>query len=487
MKKNSLVFMLFLALGLGSCDNDLVSVGDNSDEQESKATTRSAGDAIYDVLGYGYDVTGEYLHPLSVRNPVLDIEKYKKDLGNRIVTGTASFGYDKMYSGYSSLDYLKEITNETKVDANMSIEAKSGAKFSGTISSNSYFKSTYSYSSKYSFASLDAIRNIKYIRINDEISRISQYLSDEFIEDLNRLSADRLVERYGTHVLTDITIGGRYKVMFRSVITNTTDSSIKKRTVKAGFTAALKKIGFGANLEHATQTEETLIKNNQNKELYVLFYGGNGTNMKYDLEKGMPTTVDIKGWEDAIKLQNANLTNIKWEETYPIYDFITDPAKKAEVKAAVERHIEASQINVLDLIPLYTYYHDEGGDHDGTTDPSVVENYVGWKLLCIEGYILKNKIKGTVPLYEYYNAGAGDHYTTIISDIDRFYPPYVKQPIAITGYVYKDSNFGTVPLYEYYNADGEDHYTSTIPDIPEKFVGWKRLTPNIGGYIYPKD
>nr|WP_320057197.1 hypothetical protein [uncultured Bacteroides sp.] len=58
MKKNSLVFMLFLALGLGSCDNELVYVGDNSNEQESKATTRSAGDAVYDVLGYGYDVTG---------------------------------------------------------------------------------------------------------------------------------------------------------------------------------------------------------------------------------------------------------------------------------------------------------------------------------------------------------------------------------------------------------------------------------------------
>ncbi len=360
------------------------------------------------------------MHPLPVRNPVLDIEKYKKDLGNRLVTGTASFGYDKMYSGYSSLDYLKEITNETKVDANMNNGANSTEKFSGTISSNSYFKSTYSYSSKYSFASLDAIRNIKYIRINDEISRISQYLSDEFVEDLNRLSADRLVERYGTHVLTDITIGGRYKLMFRSVITKTIDSSIKRRTVKAGFTAALKKIGFGANLENTTQTDETLTKENQNKELYVLFYGGNGTNMKYDLEKGMPTTVDIKGWEDAVKLQNANLTNIKWEETYPIYDFIADPTKKAEVKAAVERYITSKQLKVMELLPLYQLYGEKENNTYYTSDYGSLLVHESWGYVFekVQGYVFKQQMAETLPLYELYqDKGSNSFYTTIYNYI----------------------------------------------------------------------
>ena len=38
------------------------------------------------------------------------------------------------------------------------------------------------------------------------------------------------------------------------------------------------------------------------------------------------------------------LTEITWKETYPIYDFISDPIKKKEIKAAVMRHIEASSL-----------------------------------------------------------------------------------------------------------------------------------------------
>lgn len=105
------------------------------------------------------------------------------------------------------------------------------------------------------------------------MSVLSQYLSAEFKEDLNRLSSDRIIERYGTHVLTDFLIGGRYKLMFRSIVTNTRDASTKRNTVHSGFKASLGKIGFGYNLEHSETVDESLVKNNQSKELYVLFYG----------------------------------------------------------------------------------------------------------------------------------------------------------------------------------------------------------------------
>lgn len=118
------------------------------------------------------------------------------------------------------------------------------------------------------------------------MSRLSQYLSDDFKEDLNRLSPDRIVERYGTHVLVDFIIGGRYKLLFRSVITNTRDASTKRSTVSSGFKSSLDKIGFSYNLESSETIDESMARENQYKELYVLFYGGSGTNMRYDLEKG---------------------------------------------------------------------------------------------------------------------------------------------------------------------------------------------------------
>lgn len=452
----------------------------------SGVTTRLSGDGKYDVLGSGYDVTGEYLNPMSVKNPVLDIVKYEEEHKGRLVYGTPSFGFDRMYYGFSGSDYLKDITTETNAASTMNYGSeKDTIFFSANITNNSYLKTEYSYSDKYSFASLDVVRNRKYIRINDEVSNLSKYLSTEFKEDLNRLSPDRIVERYGTHVLTDFLIGGRYQLMFRSVIANIKDASTKRETVHAGFKSSLDKIGFSYNLDNEETIHESLIKDNQYKELYVLFYGGKGTNLKYDLEKGTPTNIDIQSWENSVSLDNSCLTDITWKETYPIYDFISDPVKKAAIKSAVMRYIAASQPNILELMPLYTYYHDELMDHCVTTVTDIVERFEGWRYLCLEGYILKKQLSGTVPLYEYYYELGGDHYVTTIPDIDKKYPVYIK--LNLLGYVYKNATIGTVPLIEYYHDDNSNHYTSTLTNIIGDFPGWKRLNSPNAGYIYPAD
>ena len=76
MKKIHWLFGLLLSICYSCSELDDFSV-ESTSESLSTPTTRYAGDEKYDVLGYGYDVTGEYLHPLSVRNPVLNIAKNK--------------------------------------------------------------------------------------------------------------------------------------------------------------------------------------------------------------------------------------------------------------------------------------------------------------------------------------------------------------------------------------------------------------------------
>ena len=138
MKK--LFYWILSSIVLFSCsETELL---DNSIDDQL-ITTRASGDGLYDVLGYGYDITKEYLHPMSVCNPVLDIEKYKQDYGERLVTGTPSFGGDQMYYGYSASDYTKDITKETKVTTNMSYgneKVDTVPYFSGNITSNNYLK-----------------------------------------------------------------------------------------------------------------------------------------------------------------------------------------------------------------------------------------------------------------------------------------------------------------------------------------------------------
>lgn len=488
MKKIYWLFGLLLAICYSCYELDNYQIDPNSGGALSP-TTRTAGDEKYDVLGYGYDVTGEYLHPMSVRNPVLDINKYEQDCFQRLQYGTPSFGYDQMYYGYSASDYIKDIINETNVTSSMSYGSEkvdTVPYFSGNITSNNYLKTEYAYSDKYSFASVDAVRNRKYIRINDEVSSLSQYLSQVFIEDLARLSPDRIVERYGTHVLTDFIIGGRYKLMYRSVITHSKDATHKKKTIVSGIKAALFDIGFSLNINRTIQTDESLVKDNQNKELYVLFYGGNGTSLKYDLEKGMPTGVDIQSWENSISLKNSCLNEINWKETHPIYDFISDPVKKEEIKQAVMRYMAKSKLDILELRPLYCYYSENGIGHNHvvTTNDELSKEYPIFRLLGVEGYILKENLPGTIPLNLYYDNSKWDHYTTILSNIDKEYPEYKK--LSIEGYVYVNGGVEMVPLYEYYENSTYDHYTTTTSNIPQLFPSWVRLSNGFNrGYIYP--
>ncbi len=488
MRKNYWLLGLLLTICYSCSD-----IEDFSSNPSSKpflsSTTRAAGDEKYDVLGYGYDVTGEYLHPLSVRNPVLNITKYDQEKHERVQYGTSSFGHDQMYYGYSASDYTKDIINETNVDSNMSYgneKVDTVPYFSGNITNNNYLKTEYAYSDKYSFASVDAVRNRKYIKINDEVSSLSQYLSDSFKEDLERLSPDRLVERYGTHVLTDFIIGGRYKLMYRSVITHTKDATHKKTTVASGLKAALFGIGFSLNISRTVQTDESLVKDNQNKELFVQFYGGNGTSLKYDLEKGMPTGIDVQSWENSVSLSNACLTNINWKETYPIYNFISDPVKKEEIKQAVFKYISNSRFKELKLNLLYAYDCREGRKHLVTTDDEIATRYPDWKFWNYDGYILTEQLPGTIPLYEYKtNDITLDFFTTTIPNYDLMNPLYRKS--MIIGYVYEKPTEFTVPLYEYYHTEHDDHLTTLDLNIIYNHGGWIRIEPPIVGYVYPNN
>lgn len=478
MKGNILTISLLLSIC--SC-TEFEFITENGSVQNPN-TTRSAGDGEYDVLGYGYDVTGEYLHPMSVRNPVLDIERYKQNYRNRLITGSTSFGFDQAYYGYSASDYVKNIVDETNVKTSLNYGKDSDSlAFSGNIINNDYLKSEYAYSDKYSFASVDAVRNRKYIRINDEISRLSDYLSPEFTEDLYRLSADRIIQKYGTHVLTDFIIGGRYKIMYRSVITYSKDANLKKKTITSGFKATLKKIGFSLNVTDSEQIDESLVKNNTFTQLYVLFYGGNGTNLKYDLEKRNPSSIDIQSWENSISLGNVCLNNINWEETYPIFEFISDPIKKEEIKNAMKRYLESSRLNIIELLPIYGYEFKWKCSHLLDINPNTSIQYPDWGGKRLEGYILKKQLPGTVPIYIHYNEREFDYYTTTKSYAANY------ESWGAIGYVYKSPYLNTIPLYEYYHPGETDHTTDVRSNICEEYPGWQRCKPFISGYIYPKE
>ncbi len=476
--KHLLCFVLLSALA--SCNDKLIvdNENENGNGESLSPITRAAGDAQFDVLGYGYDITGDYLNPTSVRFPVLDVKRYSQEKPGRLDAGTPVNGGDRMYFGATAEDYIEEITKDFNESASVSVNKENA--FSGSISGNQFLKSKESYSSKYSFASYDAIRSHKYLKINDEVESLSNYLTPEFLEDVDRLSPARLVERYGTHVLTDVTIGGRYRLLFRSVIEKTTNSSEKKEILKAGFGATIKKVGIQLNAGVSIDTQTEKAKENQHKELFVMFYGGTGTCMQYDLENGMPTTLDINGWESNVSLNNANLTDINWKETYPLYYFIKDPQKRQQVKNAIENYIKDHSLDMVKVEPFYCYYSAKYVNHSYFTEWQGyhfnTDDYMG-----ITCYLPSKYEPGAVPLYEYYSAKYVNHsYFTEYKGKHFNTDDYQ----GIVGYIFKDKKEGTVPLYAYYSAKYVNH-SYFAEDKGRQFNTDERI--GILGYVYPAD
>ena len=100
----------------------------------------------------------------------------------------------------------------------MDIKKDAEGFFSGTLSAGFKSASKYSYSSKYSFAKAEVTKKQRKYFVDADVELLSRYLSSNFVSDLGKYSAYQIVAKYGTHVLTNITVVGSYIAYYKSVI-----------------------------------------------------------------------------------------------------------------------------------------------------------------------------------------------------------------------------------------------------------------------------
>lgn len=237
-----------------------------------------------------------------------------------------------------------------------------------------------------------------------------------FFEDLNNLSADKSVEEYGTHILTDITIGRQYISDFRSIISEEIDTQSKQKIVSAGVAINISKFGFNLDKETDKTISTTLNKKNQKWVTKVECHGGegNGNSYTFNNETGITNVnININAWQSSINAKNAKLVDLNWNKTYLIYDFIHDPIKKETIKKAVEKYIKDRQVDIINVKALYRYYNTKTNDHLSTTNWSEFGNVkTNWLYEGIQGYVLTDKRENTVAIYRYYSRKSQDHLLT---------------------------------------------------------------------------
>ncbi len=348
--KKSILALTILSLII-SCNrqNDAVPTKAN----ERIKTVRSGADGKWDVLGYGFDVTGDIPDIYSVSDSrIFNLDRFYADHPTWIDVNDVGEGSEDFDGGSTALDYLKEVTVDKNAgfngNYNWGEEAKDQKKylFSFNFSKNSFDQTKNSYSNRYSYASYKINKRIRKIRFTGEAttSILMQYLTPDFINNVSTLSPAALVERYGTHILLDINLGGILRFDYSGSLYSTTDYTQKKSQIKAGLGfSVLKIVGINLNTDKTTTEVQQIVNATVDKEYRAKYYGGtnSGRSVAIDKDGNTSENISIAGWQSSVTPTNAALIGV--DKAVFIYDFIADPVKKAQVKAAVEAYIDAHQ------------------------------------------------------------------------------------------------------------------------------------------------
>jgi len=447
-----------------------------------------AGDGKWDLLGHGYDITGELFERKNASKvSIINIDAFYTAYPNRIPTPTDTKGGYNVYYGADAYDYVKDINNKQTFGATVVGGDKAGAYATNNFSLTNEKQNTYTYNSKYSYATYESWFRIKSIDFTDDVTvdLLKNYLTPDFLAYISNYSAEEIVKTYGTHILLGIDIGGRLKYDYRGSVVKETTFDRKLRAIKAGFSIGIAKI-FSIDLNaDLTKEEKTTISNETTDKLFAgTFYGGNnsGTNFSGDAQGNTSENINLVSWQQSINTSNASLIGIN--RSAPIYEFITDPVKKQQVKDAVEKYIKDRQIVVTQdyssqSVNVNSFVAKKDSHHYLTT--GVVDDWNYWRA---EGPIFRafsKNLSGTVPIYTFFSQRGSDHYYTTgtVTDFSWW------RGEGIAFYAYKTQVTGTIPIYEHFSSSGADHFYS--PD-PSRTLGDPSYWNQVSGpvfYAYP--
>jgi hypothetical protein len=486
---------IIILLSIASCKKD-ISKSPDTNVIPTKLETHSGGDGMWDLLGYGLDVTGDMLNSSSISDaPIFDMNRFATDYLSRTNVTTTITGVNYIYAGATALDYMKDVyklksfggdgTSKPKIEGAGNDD--DNLLFTGSFSSNSTSEIKNTYSSAYSYASFEVNHPVKRIKFTDDVSiaLLMNYLTPEFVNNIATKSADELVARYGTHIMLDITIGGIFKLDYSGSAQNQTDYTKKTSDVKIGLGVnVFKIIGINLNSDKSTTEINQATTNITRKKSVIKYYGGtnSGTSVTIDKDGSASQTVNLASWEQSVNASNAALIDVG--NAVFLYDFITDPVKKAQVKAAVEKHIKDNQITLVadytnELADINSFAAKKGGDHYLSIGFVSDLNY--WNFIGSEFRAYGRQIPGTVPVNAYYSQQGVDHLFTTgtISDLSWW------KSEGIAFYAYSTNVAGTIPIYAHTSKDGKDHFYSASNGVLDANY-WSPVVP-IAFYAYPKD
>ena len=340
--KKLFLFMSWVMLILSGCaDEDIIER--NSPSFPQSVNTRSAGDGVYDILGYGSDITGPYLDTKSSRAIVFDTNKLlEKGLITPYKLEESRFRYS---SGKDVIDFTTNMSSSLQMSTPGILKVIGGASLNIAFGGNSH------YNSDYSFAYCTQQYIDSRYRISEaDINVLKTCLTKQFIERLSTYTPEQIVEEYGTHVLKDIYLGAKFEVYYMAKST----SSSKKESINAGLGASLFSL---FKMDGKFQYDESLAITNKEQSLYYFTIGGDpAVGVQGSLNPENSPSIDIGKWMASVKSSTPKFIDVdnNSQSFIPIYELVTDPTKKQTLKAYIDNYIKSKEVYSISLYPSTT-------------------------------------------------------------------------------------------------------------------------------------
>lgn len=285
----------------------------------------------FNFLGFGYDVTDKFNDQSSIRANVVDIAAFDADRKYNVVLMGGTESSWRTTQAENAVELSRKLSN--------SYTATKGLKlFGNTI--DQVFPGTDATDKKYLYGHYSYYMIWKVYKFYYDQS-VNKFLTADFKRDITLLNAQDLVNKYGTHVLTNIKLGSKFDVIYQA---EAPQNGRRSLIIMEGLRYTLKRT-FGLPTGYLDEPNLRDLNDNTTAKIYYSSTGG-------DISKLKPETinnrliVNLNNWVASTTEDKATFIGAAEDGLTSLDKFIDDATKKAEVKAYIEQYFAAKTVKL---------------------------------------------------------------------------------------------------------------------------------------------
>lgn len=309
---------------------------DKTHDKFASLTVAQAGDptGIKDLgyLGRGYDASGEYAVDSYVRHNVLDQDSL-------VLYGHVA----DVISVNATKEETVTGTTRSEYETNYSVSAGVSGSYKGfTASVEANFSQYALQSAEHSYGTWRHMTQKKKLTLfqNEGAAELMNALSKEFRRDIGyggqtsgRMTPGKLIQKYGTHIVTGYALGGVLEYSMSSDATSSEQSMNWGVALKGGFESA----AFGVSASVSYDQFESMKNSSASFESTLTCRGGQS---QYSSMTATGSQSMYNEWLTSLK-DPSQWVMVNYESPMiPIFEFIDDDHYRAQVEAYLKDYLK---------------------------------------------------------------------------------------------------------------------------------------------------